>query len=279
MERCRPPGDAPETLLAYRDRLLDDPAFQSDSAAREASLDGLRGLIRHLPVDADFGAALDGHIAARFGAGARVRLRSSTNAEDLPEFSGAGLYDSYAADATGADAASLEIRKTWASVWNWRAFEERAFWNIDQRAVRMGVAVHPNFPDEQCNGVLITRNLADPTVAGFYVNVQAGELAVTNPQGGAIPEVFTIAEAPAGGMQVIRQRFSTLSPDAPLMTDAEVNALYAAAYEVQRHFAALCGRDPYDLAMDLEFKLHGPERRLIIKQARPYHDVSTGATR
>ena len=61
-----------------------------------------------------------------------------------------------------SDPASEEVRKVWASVWNWRAFEERAFWNIDHRAVRMGVAVHQAFPDEQVNGVMITRNIADP---------------------------------------------------------------------------------------------------------------------
>jgi hypothetical protein len=39
---------------------------------------------------------------------------------------------------------------------------------------------------------------------------------------------------------------------------------------VQRHFAPLYGADPATFALDLEWKLHGPERRLIIKQVRPY---------
>ena len=273
---CLPP-DGVETLTAHVDRLLSDAAFQSDSTLREASLDSLRWIIRHAPVDPTFGAALDAKVADRFGPGARVRLRSSTNAEDLPTFSGAGLYSSYGADAAGADRASSEIRKVWASAWNWRAFEERAFWNIDQRAIRMGVAVHRAYPDEQINGVLITRNLADPTIAGFYVNVQLGEVAVTNPAIGAVPEVFTIVESPVGGVQVIRQRFSSLSPDAPLMTAAEIQRLYLAAAAIQQHFAPLYGQNPYSFAVDLEFKLHGPDRALAIKQARPYHDAAGAA--
>ena len=268
---CRAAADAGEPLARYVDRLLADAAFNADTALRDAALDGLRWLIRHLPVAPDLAASLDAHVALRLGPTTRVRLRSSTNAEDLPEFSGAGLYDSFGADASGADAASLEIRKVWASVWNWRAFEERTFWNIDQRAVRMGVGVHPAYPDERCNGVLITRNLADPTVSGFYVNVQKGEVAVTNPDGGAIPEVLTLSEAPGGGIQAIRQRFSSLSPAAPLMSDAELADLFGAAWRILQHFSALYGASPYDLALDLEFKLHGPDRRLVIKQVRPYH--------
>jgi len=263
-----------EVLYAHVDRLLADTTFKSDSAVRDASLDSLRWLIRHIPVDPAFGGALDARIVEVLGANARVRLRSSTNAEDLPEFSGAGLYDSYGADAAGDDRASLEIRKVWASVWNWRAVEERSFWGIDQRAVRMGVGVHPSFPDEQANGVMLTLNVADPTVAGFYVNVQKGEVPVTNPTDGAVPEVFSIVEAPGGGVQVIRQRFSTLSPTTPLMTNGEVAALYQSAASVQRHFAPLYGADPSAFALDLEFKLHGPARALIIKQVRPYHDPS-----
>lgn len=266
--------EASETLYAHVDRLLADATFKSDSGVRDASLDSVRWLIRHSAVDPTFAAALDARIAEVLGPNARVRLRSSTNAEDLPEFSGAGLYDSYGADASGDDRASLEIRKVWASVWNWRAVEERSFWGIDHRAVRMGVAVHPSFPDEQANGVMLTVNVADPTVAGFYVNVQKGEIPVTNPVDGAVPEVFSIVEAPGGGVQVIRQRFSTLSPDVPLMTDAEVAALYAAAAKIQRHFAPLYDADPFSFALDLEFKLHGPSRALVIKQARPYHDPS-----
>jgi len=273
---CLPPNGA-ETLYDLVDRLLADPGFQADATLREASLDGLRWIIRHVPVDADFGDDLDAHVVARFGADARIRLRSSTNAEDLPTFSGAGLYSSYGADATGDDLASRDIRKVWASAWNWRAFEERAFWNIDQRAIRMGVAVHPAYPDEAANGVLITRNLADPTIEGFYVNVQKGEVAVTNPQSGVVPEVFTIVGKPGGGVQVIRQRFSSLSPGAPLMTSAEVAKLYLAALKIREHFAPLYGESPGHFAVDLEFKLNGPDRALAIKQARPYHDAA-GAT-
>jgi len=158
----------------------------------------------------------------------------------------------------------------WGSAWNWRAFGERSFWNVDHRAVRMGVAVHPSFPDEAANGVLITQNVAQPGMPGMYANVQLGEASVTNPEDGAVPEEFTIIPAPNGTVQASRTRMSSLSPASPILTDAEVLALYLAADEVHGHFADLYGKSPAAFAAVIEFKYHGPERALFFKQVRPY---------
>jgi phosphoenolpyruvate synthase/pyruvate phosphate dikinase len=182
----------------------------------------------------------------------------------LPQFSGAGLYDSHAAYASGDKAASKVISQVFASVWSFRAFEERSFWNIDHTAVRMGCAINQSFTGELANGVLITQNIADPTVYGMYVNVQRGEASVTNPEHGELPETFSIL-ADTGG-QVARTRFSTLSPDAPLLSDDEVKSLYDAGARAQQHFAELYGRD---VILDIEFKLT-PEHQIVFKQARPY---------
>lgn len=265
---CDVSGVAAATLNSYRDRLLDDATFRTDSAFREAALDGLQYLLRHLPVDTDFGASLDTEVSTRFGT-QPVRLRSSTNAEDLEQFSGAGLYQSFTAQAESDRLASSRIRRVWASVWSWSAFEERSFWNIDHRAVKMGVAVHRSFPDEAANGVLITQNIADCALTGFYVNVQLGEVSVTNPEGGTLPEIFSLVNG-ATGLEVIRQRFSSLSLDVPIMTAEETQALFVAASAVQNHFAVLYGANPSELALELEFKLDKPARDLVIKQVRPF---------
>ncbi|MBN1610555.1 MAG: hypothetical protein JW940_28250 [Polyangiaceae bacterium] len=268
-DRCSASASADESPYDYAARLIDDAEFGRDTAVREACLDSLVYVVSHAPVDDVFAAELDARVAEVFGQ-AKVRLRSSTNAEDLPNFSGAGLYESKSAWASGEDAASRRIGKVWASVWGFKAFEERRLWSIDHLAVRMGVAVNPAFDDEQANGVLITQNITNPGVVGMYVNVQLGEVSVTNPEDGALPEVFSILPAPDGGVQVARQRLSSLSPDEPLLSDEEVAELYRAAARVQAHFAPLYDQDVSELALDLEFKFHGPERALIIKQARPY---------
>ncbi|MBN1656426.1 MAG: hypothetical protein JXA30_21835 [Deltaproteobacteria bacterium] len=269
-ELCLIGGETSETLWDYVDRLLDDPRFISDSALREAALDSLRYAIGHSEVDPAFASQLDARVAEVFGDD-KVRLRSSTNAEDLPDFSGAGLYDSVSAYAAGEMAASSRIRKVWASVWNFKAFEERSFWNVDQRSIRMGVAVNQAFTEEAANGVLITRNIADPYVAGMYVNVQKGELSVTNPEAGSTPEIFAIVPAPSSGIQLVHFAYSSLSADKPLLEHKEAESLYRAALLVEERFTRLYADNLRDPVFDLEFKFHGPERALFIKQVRPYH--------
>lgn len=266
---CADSASQPQKLLKdHLYRLLNHGQIKVDSQLREAALDGLRYQIRHLPVEAAFAKELNNRVAEIFGS-AKVRLRSSTNAEDLANFSGAGLYLSVSAHASGSKKASEEVRKVWASTWNWSAFEERSFWNVDHWAVRMGVAVNQAFSDEAANGVLITQNIADPMTVGMYVNVQQGETPVTNPESGALPEIFSIVPAPAG-IQVARLRYSSLSPSSPILSAQETQDLYLSAYKVQQHFAPLYKEDPSTLHLDLEFKLHGPARALYIKQARPY---------
>ncbi len=267
LELCSASED--ESLYDYAHRLTSDEGFGHDAAVREAALDSLAYLIRHAPVDEAFAARLDARVAEVLGE-AQVRLRSSTNAEDLPNFSGAGLYESVSAFARGNKRASSRIQEVWASVLSYPAFEERRLWGIDHLSVRMGVAVNPAVDDEQANGVLITQNIANPNIVGMYVNVQLGEISVTNPENGALPEVFSILPDPSGGVQVARQRTSSLSPDEPLLSDEEIRELAGAASRVQAHFAPLYEMDASVLALDLEFKFRGPERALLIKQARPY---------
>jgi pyruvate, water dikinase len=272
--RCEESVTQTDSFAGFVERLLLDDEVATESALREAGLDAVKYLVGHGEVEATFAAALDARVNELFG-DAQVRLRSSTNAEDLPGFSGAGLYESVSARATGDRRASLRIREVWASVWLWRAFEERQFWNIDHRAVRMAVAVNPAIDDEAANGVLITKNLLEPGSEGHYVNVQLGEVEVTNPEGGAVPEVFAIVPGPDQTVQVERQSFSSLSPGQPLLSDEEIALLADAADRVQAHFAPLYELPSGELALDLEFKFYGPERRLLIKQARPY-STSTG---
>jgi pyruvate, water dikinase len=267
--RCLEAVEASDSFTAYAQRLTDDAELRTDSPQREAAIDGLKYLLRHGEVDGAFAEALDARVAEMFGQ-RQVRLRSSTNVEDLPGFSGAGLYESFSAEGSSNDRPSLEIRKVWASVFEWRAYEERQFWNVQERGVRMGVAVHRSFDDEVANGVLITRNLKNPGMPGHYVNVQRDETPVTNPVDGALPEIFTILSGPGGQTEIVRERFSSLSPDEALLSDSEVAALASAADRARAHFAPLYKKSVGALTLDIEFKFVGEARALILKQARPY---------
>lgn len=265
------PPDVGLPMPAYIDHLLDDPTFTTDSSVRAAALHGLRTAIERAPFAPAFGAALVDMALAQFGDHA-FRLRSSTNAEDLPGFSGAGLYDSVTATVDpDDDYAPDRIRKVWASAWSFRAFEERDWWGVPHRAVHMGVLVSRAYPDEDANGVLVTTNMAEPGETGFTVNVQPGELSVTNAMGGAFPEVLVLHRRPfLGSWRIDRLQASSASIDRPVLTPREVTVLADAGRMAQRHFAARYGIPPETAAFEIEFKVDGRAPGVILKQIRPF---------
>ena len=259
------------TLRSYIENLIAREDFKTDTRLREAVLDNIRYMFKHIPVDKDFGDALDAKVRTLYGE-AGVRLRSSTNSEDLEDFNGAGLYKSVKATAREKDLPSDEIRKVWASVWSFKAFEERTLWNINHMSVQMAVAVHEAYPDEVANGVIITQNIADYSVAGIYANIQVGETSITNPEGGELPEIISIIPSPppARGVQSVLLQHSSLSPDSLILSDGEIYTLYQMVMQIQNRFAVLYNVYSDALALDIEFKVMGADRKLIFKQVRPY---------
>ncbi len=79
------------------DAALADPRLRTDAIFKANSLNSLRKQIKKAPLQAGLLDELTAKIRQTLGASADttfVRFRSSTNAEDLEAFSGAGLYDS-----------------------------------------------------------------------------------------------------------------------------------------------------------------------------------------
>ena len=259
------------SLRSYITNIIAREDFKTDTRLREAMLDNVRYMFKHIPVDKTFGDSLDAKVRGLYGE-AGVRLRSSTNSEDLEDFNGAGLYKSVKATAREKDLPSDEIRKVWASVWSFKVFEERTLWNIDHMSVQMAVAVHEAYPDEVANGVIITQNIADYSVAGIYANIQVGETSITNPEGGELPEIISIIPSPPPqrGVQSVLLQHSSLSPDSLILTDGEIYTLYQMVMQIQNRFAVLYNVYSDALALDIEFKVMGEDRKLIFKQVRPY---------
>ena len=258
--------------LAIEALLEDAPGLSGEDLA--ARLFDLRWTIYQAPMDPDLRARVAAEARARWGDAARVRFRSSTNVEDLPDFSGAGLYTSASADlARGEQAVEDAVKVVWASAWNLQAFVERDFYRVDQRQVGMGVLVHPAMPDELANGVAVTINEFAENRPAFFINAQLGEVSVTNPTGLAVPEqllFYTWYEEPE--VEVItRSSLVARVPGWPafpaVLADTELEELGAALTAIHAHFAAMGGGGA-DFAMDVEWKLD-PDHRVVIKQARP----------
>jgi phosphoenolpyruvate synthase/pyruvate phosphate dikinase len=167
------------------DALLDDPKFKTDAVWRKGELDKLREAIRTAPINQASLDAIYKRVRVRLG-GKGVFVRSSTNAEDLPGFNGAGLYDTVP-NVVGKQAIGEALRVVWASVWTLRAVDEREAFGINHRQVFGGVLVQVGV-NATAAGVLVTKNLYDPSDANsFTINAKWG-LGMRVVEGQKIPE-------------------------------------------------------------------------------------------
>eukprot|EP00177_Eucheuma_denticulatum_P005143 GFKZ01009373.1.p1 GENE.GFKZ01009373.1~~GFKZ01009373.1.p1 ORF type:complete len:1038 (-),score=149.83 GFKZ01009373.1:829-3942(-) len=83
-----------------------------------------------------------GDILKAFKKGAKVMVRSSANAEDLEDMSGAGLYDSIANVAIDSvEGLQGAVQEVWASLWTKRASSSRAAYNIPHQQVSMAILI------------------------------------------------------------------------------------------------------------------------------------------
>ncbi len=258
-------------------QMLADSSFHDNPADRDKRLKELREAMREATVDGEFEAELLAKLNAEYP-GIRMRFRSSTNAEDLDGFTGAGLYTSRSGDPSDSNYSVLDaVRRVWSSVWNFRAFEERSFRGIDHESVGMALLVHNSFPDEEANGVAITANPFDPSglEPGFYINVQVGEESVVQPAAGITSDQF-IYQFDFPGQPIIFIAHSNLVPRGKtVLTNAQTHTLGIALKEIHEFFQPVYGNSSW-YAMDTEFKFDQPvagnqgEPVLFIKQARPY---------
>ena len=248
--------------------MLADADFQTDYDTKADELKKLRKKIKKAETPEWIDTALTA-MHASFPEGTSLRYRSSTNNEDLPGFNGAGLYDSKTQhpEETVEDGISKSLKQVYASLWNFRAFIERDFHRVDHLAAAMGVLVHPNYSDEQVNGVAVSVDPAYGTEGTYYVNSQIGEDLVTNPEAHSAPEEVLLF--PDGTFA-----FVALSNKVPLgellMTDDQLALLRRRLAAVHEKFADLYGvEDDARFAMEVEFKITR-DNLLAIKQARPW---------
>ncbi|WP_439479404.1 PEP/pyruvate-binding domain-containing protein [Chryseobacterium aquaticum] len=205
------------------------------------------------------------------------RFRSSTNAEDMEGFNGAGLYDSKSAILGDAEkTVEKAILDVWSSFWNFRAFQERDLFGINHESCAMGVLVHRSFPDEKANGVLVTKNMYRDKYDGVTVNVQLGEEAVVKPESGVTCDEFYCHNFNGFGSFVVDYRStSSLNNGKPILTETEIKKLFNISPTLERRLNQLWQKRKMSKAyypLDIEFKYLGDDKKLYIKQARAYMD-------
>jgi phosphohistidine swiveling domain-containing protein len=101
-----------------------------------------------------------------------VAVRSSANAEDLPDLSFAGQQDTYL-NVTGGDAVAVAVKNCWASLWTAQAINYRHEMGIEQDVVAMAVVVQIMIPSD-VSGILFTANPSTGERAEMIVNGSFG---------------------------------------------------------------------------------------------------------
>jgi hypothetical protein len=247
------------------DRFVHDPVF------RKRKLAEIRDWIQKGRHQADLSSALLDKIHHEY-AGKGLFVRSSTNAEDLAEFSGAGLYTTV--PNVRGDQQLLEAIKTvWASVWNYEAYEARESFGMNHFAVYPAVLVQEGI-DAESAGVAITTDPFDPSNRGaVYLNAKRG-LGIRVVEGRRVAEQVLFRPATRTIQVLTRSSEDTMlifderggvrevptEPNRAVLTDAMVRRLAHAAAQIKRIFK---GRD-----QDIEWLFRGD--KLFIVQARPY---------
>jgi pyruvate, water dikinase len=279
-------GPALHTFADTLNTWLGDSIFLTDGAVRRQRLAALRSAMESTPIEVD----LSSSVLAAFGSDKlMLRFRSSSNAEDALEFSGAGLYDSYSgclADDLDGDSAgpsrcdaneskehtvARALARVWASLWNAEAYEERAWYGIDQKRAAMAVLVDLRIKNELANIVAFSGNPTSPGDDRYLVNAQAGELDVVLPDPGVFPEENLLTVTGGTVSAIDRMRGSSQLPAGSwVLQDARLQQLGSLLWQVVQVYP-VDGQAPQGatILLDTEWKVLS-DGRLIIKQVRPF---------
>ncbi|MBZ4320506.1 PEP/pyruvate-binding domain-containing protein [Streptomyces huiliensis] len=220
----------------------------------------LQHLIRHTPVPESVTRQISQALPASTGSHGRLVVRSSSNAEDLPGFSAAGVYDSVTT-THGTDGLLDAVRQVWASLLSPRGVRLRHQVGISLDDTYMGVIVQEYVP-ASLGGVLVT---CDPTRRGdfrnVYLNCSPGspERVV---EGSVLPQQYLYNTVEGGGRTV---SLGSAGEELPAATRARLADLCLTGRLLQSHFSA----SDVDRPLDVEWLMTDRgDFRLV--QIRPY---------
>ena len=251
--------------------LLNDQKFVHDPAYRREKLVGLRQQIEK----ANFDPALREKVltkVAREYSGKGLFVRSSSNSEDLPNFSGAGLYTTVP-NVRGDQELIDAIRKVWASLWNFEAYEARERAGVDHSKIYMAVLLQEGINSES-SGVMISTDPFDPeNRAAIYISAKRGlgikvvegqriaEQIIFRPRTNAVQVLTRSAEDSLltfdekGGVKEV-----PIEGDRVVLTDDVIRRLVRATLEIKRVFG--------NREQDIEWAYM--KGQIYIVQARPF---------
>ncbi len=251
--------------------MMNDQKFVHDPAYRRERLAQMRERIQKGKLNDKLRAEILRRVAAEY-AGKGLFVRSSSNSEDLPNFSGAGLYTTVP-NVKGEEQLVEAVKTVWASLWNFEAYEARERANVDHSKIYMAVLVQEGVNSES-SGVMITTDPYDRENNGaIYISAKRGlgikvvegkkiaEQILYRPRGETVQVLTRSAEDSLltfdeqGGVKEI-----PIEGERAVLTDEVIRRLVSAADRIKKVFG---GRD-----QDIEWAYM--KGQIYIVQSRPY---------
>ncbi len=284
LDSPRSTSDPTPMIEWLRDRYAFIESLESDSKKEAAVvtlvLAELRNWLQTVPLPEEFLTELRQEMDAEFGEDGSfgVFVRSDTNIEDLPNFSGAGL-NLTVPNVNGFDNIVTAIRQVWASAFTERSWGWRQAMIPDAEHVYPAVLLHKSVNADK-SGVLVTMDIENGDASSLSVVINEGVGGGVEGQSaenlliredGSIRVISTASEPlktilkPEGGIGK-----ALASGSDRLLSNIELKQLLQLVASVKRDAATLLGEDSTAQAADIEFGfLNG---KLVLFQIRPFVD-------
>ncbi len=263
----------------YEERSSERAGFGEITGADEQFLAALHKRISNLSFDDETRALLKSEMARVFGPDKTygVFVRSDTNVEDLPNFTGAGL-NLTVPHVVGEDKILSQVPRVWASPFTRRAFQWRQARMSDPAHLYVSVLLMKSVPVDK-SGVLVTTGLETGSREWLSIAVNQGpggavagqnaeELRVHHKTG----EIRLITQS-AEPMRIV------LKPDGGigrkraegpewLLTRDEIKSLIRFSQDAPKRFPMLKGDGRESIPADIEFGFL--DHALVLFQIRPF---------
>lgn len=251
--------------------LLNNQKFVHDPAYRREELVKLRAQIEVAEFDAGLRKQVLQRVAREF-AGKGMFVRSSSNSEDLPNFSGAGLYTTVP-NVKGDQELIDAIKKVWASLWNFEAYEARERSSVDHSKIFMAVLLQEGINSESSGVMISTDPFDNENKDAIYISAKRGlgikvvegqkiaEQIIFRPRTNAVQVLTRSAEDSLltfdekGGIREV-----AITGERSVLTDEVIRRLVRAATDIKRVFGS---RD-----QDIEWAYM--KGQIFIVQSRPF---------
>ena len=255
---------------------IDDLDFVHNPRVRRQKLEELRAKIQNGAFDEDLRKQIVQKWRTQLG-GRSVFVRSSSNSEDLPNFSGAGLYSSVPNVKKEADLIEA-VKKVWASLWKFEAYEARMRNYVDQQSVYMSALIQLSV-DMNGGGVMISKDpFDDENKNAVYISAVCGhnsnvvnnngipEQILFNPKSNSVivmtlsDQINSLKFSDDGGLVETPDKCANPATKR-ILSDLQARSLAKIALSIRRIFGN-------NAEQDIEWGIMNG--RIYIVQARPY---------